>query len=162
MKNSQKGFIVPVLLAIIILLIVSVGVYIYETKKAEAPVVDTGTPQTAQVKGITIEQPLINQEIQLPVTVKGYINGNGWSAFEGVAGSVQVFDANGKAITERTPLQATTDWMQPVVHFEITIGDANMMNNLATQTGVLVFKNENTKGDPANDKEFRLPIKFTK
>lgn len=111
-------------------------------------------------QGIIIEKPNSNQEVQMPITVKGYINGNGWSAFEGVAGSVQVFDANNKAISDRVPLTATTDWMQPTVHFETTVGDRQMMSNLSTQTGVLVFKNENTKGDPENDKEFRLPIKF--
>ncbi len=120
----------------------------------------TRNVQPSEVVGITIEQPTANQEVQFPLTVKGYINGNGWGAFEGVAGSVQVFDANGNAITDRTPLQATTDWMQRKVSFETTIGDAQTMNNLFTPTGVLVFKNENTKGDPADDKEFRLPIKF--
>lgn len=55
MKNSQyvrqaqykKGFVVPLLLAIIAVLIIGGGVYIYNNKKAEAPVViDTGTQQT--------------------------------------------------------------------------------------------------------------------
>jgi hypothetical protein len=49
MKNSQKGFIVPVLLVIIALLVVGGGVYIYENKKVEIPaVVDTGTQPTNQ------------------------------------------------------------------------------------------------------------------
>lgn len=44
MKNSQKGFIVPLLLVIIVALVVGGGVYIYENKKTEAPVVvDTET-----------------------------------------------------------------------------------------------------------------------
>ena len=38
MKNSQKGFIVPVLLGIIALLVVGGGIYIYENKKAETPI----------------------------------------------------------------------------------------------------------------------------
>jgi len=33
MKNSKKGFIVPVLLVIIALLVVGGGVYVYENKK---------------------------------------------------------------------------------------------------------------------------------
>jgi hypothetical protein len=114
--------------------------------------------------GIVIEQPTINEDVQLPITVKGYLSGVGvgWTAFEGVAGSVQVFDANNKAISGRVPLQATTDWMKPVVHFETIVGDREMMSHLTTQTGFLIFKNENTKGDPADDKEFRLPIKFAR
>ncbi|HAO64372.1 TPA: hypothetical protein DCQ44_00115 [Candidatus Taylorbacteria bacterium] len=39
MKNSQKGFIAPLLIAIIALLAIGGGVYVYENKKAEAPVV---------------------------------------------------------------------------------------------------------------------------
>lgn len=47
MKNLQKGFIVPVLLVIIALLVVGGGVYVYESKKTEVPpVVDNGTQQT--------------------------------------------------------------------------------------------------------------------
>src|SRR3989338_1463750 len=44
MKNSQKGFVLPIFLAIIALLVIGGGVYVYENKKAEVPViVDTGT-----------------------------------------------------------------------------------------------------------------------
>ena len=112
--------------------------------------------------GIVIEQPTINEDVQLPITIKGYLSGVGvgWSAFEGVAGSVQVFDANNKAISNIEQLKATTDWMKPVVHFEATVGDREMMSHLTTQTGFLVFKNENAKGDPVDDREFRLLIKF--
>lgn len=47
MKNSQKGFIVPVLLVVIALLVVGGGIYIYKNKKVEVPaVVNTGTQQT--------------------------------------------------------------------------------------------------------------------
>ena len=51
MKNSQQGFIVPVLLVIIALLVVGGGVYVYKNKKVEVPtVVDTGTQQSNQVQ----------------------------------------------------------------------------------------------------------------
>ena len=49
MKNSQKGFIVQLLLVIIAVLVVGGGVYIYENKKTEAPVVvDNEAEQTKQ------------------------------------------------------------------------------------------------------------------
>ena len=49
MKNLQKGFIVPVLVAIIALLVIGGGVYVYESKKAEVPaVVETGTQPVNQ------------------------------------------------------------------------------------------------------------------
>lgn len=47
MKNNQKGFIVPLLIAVIALLAIGGGIYVYNNKKTEAPaVVDTGTQQT--------------------------------------------------------------------------------------------------------------------
>ncbi len=47
MENSQKGFIAPVILVIIALLVIGGGVYVYKSKKVETPaVVDTGTQQT--------------------------------------------------------------------------------------------------------------------
>ena len=51
MKNLQKGFVVPLLLVFIAVLLVGGGVYVYENKKAEAPVVvDTETQQLNQVQ----------------------------------------------------------------------------------------------------------------
>jgi len=162
MKNNQyirqaqykKGFANMVLIGVIVILLGVIGYFVFIKKP-------TATQPITETQGITIEQPTMNQEVQLPITVKGYINGNGWTAFEGVSGSVQVFDANNKVVSERVPLQATTDWMKPIVYFETSVGDREMMSNLATQTGVLVFKSEEVK-DESNVKEFRLPIKFAK
>src|SRR3989344_4348691 len=71
MKNSKKGFIVPVLLVIIALLVVGGGVYIYENKKAEVPaVVDTGTQQSNQNPQQTNTQtpPVTTQPVSQPST----------------------------------------------------------------------------------------------
>ena len=43
MKNLQKGFVVPLLLGIIALLVIGGGVYIYQNKKAEVPSTNTNT-----------------------------------------------------------------------------------------------------------------------
>ncbi len=64
-KNNQKGFVVPVLLAIIVVLIIGGSVYVYQNKnkKEEAPAfVDTGTQQTDQVQQQT------NTQTQQPST----------------------------------------------------------------------------------------------
>ena len=52
MKNLQKGFVVPLLLAIIAVLVIGGGVYIYNTKKLETPIlpVSTEVQTTNQVK----------------------------------------------------------------------------------------------------------------
>lgn len=71
MKNSQyirraqyeKGFIVPLLLVIIAVLVIGGGVYIYNNKKVEAPVTNTGTQQTYT------QTPPVNTSTNASITV---------------------------------------------------------------------------------------------
>jgi len=57
MKNTQRGFIMPLLLALIAVLLVGGGVYVYENKKVEVPaVVNTETQQLDQVQQQTNTQ----------------------------------------------------------------------------------------------------------
>ncbi|MFA6315169.1 MAG: hypothetical protein WC648_02260 [Candidatus Paceibacterota bacterium] len=64
MKNLQKGFVVPVLLTIITLLVVGGGVYIYQSKKVETPSVkNTDTPQLNQVQQTNAQTPAVTQPI---------------------------------------------------------------------------------------------------
>ncbi len=61
MNNSQKGFVVPLLIGIVALLVIGGGVYIYQNEKIEVPeVVDTSSniiaPNTTQ-PSITILSP---------------------------------------------------------------------------------------------------------
>lgn len=48
MKNLQQGFIMPLLLAIVAVLVVGGGVYVYKNQKVEKPVVDSGIEQSDQ------------------------------------------------------------------------------------------------------------------
>ncbi|MEI7463402.1 MAG: Ser-Thr-rich GPI-anchored membrane family protein [Candidatus Taylorbacteria bacterium] len=58
MKNSQKGFVVPLLVAIIALLVIGGGVYVYDNKKADVPaVVDNTTQQSNQVQQTNTQNP---------------------------------------------------------------------------------------------------------
>ena len=70
MKNLQKGFIVPVLLVIIALLVIGGGVYVYKNKKVEVPaVVDNGAQQTntqtppVSAQQNTVTNPSNNQSV---------------------------------------------------------------------------------------------------
>jgi len=47
MKNSQKGFVVPLLIAIIAVLVIGGGVYLYENKKIEIPPVTDNAMQVS-------------------------------------------------------------------------------------------------------------------
>jgi len=53
MKNTQKGFIVPLLLGIIVLLIAGGGIYYYNSKKTETPT----TAQHITQQNSPVEQP---------------------------------------------------------------------------------------------------------
>lgn len=76
MGNNQKGFIVPMLLAIIALLVIGGGgAYIYQSKKAEAPApVDIETQQSNQIEQQINTQTLpINMQTN-DLNWKKYIN----------------------------------------------------------------------------------------
>lgn len=69
MKNLQKGFMAPILLVIVALLVIGGGVYVYKNKKIETtPVVDTGTQQTnTQAPQVTNqENPTNNKSVNAP------------------------------------------------------------------------------------------------
>lgn len=65
MINNQKGFVVPLLLAIIAILVIGSGVYVYNNKKAETSTlsVDTEVQTTNQTKQQTnIQEPLVDKQ----------------------------------------------------------------------------------------------------
>ena len=58
MKNLQKGFVVPLVIAIIAVLAIGGGVYIYESKKTEAPAAVTpNVQQSDQVQQTNPQNP---------------------------------------------------------------------------------------------------------
>lgn len=68
MNNSQKGFVVPLLIGIIALLVVGGGVYIYQNEKIEVPEVVDTAQQTNQIQQQTNTQtsPVSTQRINVP------------------------------------------------------------------------------------------------
>lgn len=57
MKNLQKGFVVPLVIAIVAVLAIGGGVYVYKNKKSETPVVvDTKIQQSNQIQEQTKTQ----------------------------------------------------------------------------------------------------------
>jgi len=112
--------------------------------------------------GIIITSPKPNELVKLPISVKGYLTGSGgWFSNEGESGSVQVFDANGKAVSNLEVLKATTNWLVFPTNFEAMVGDRQKMSFLETDTGVLRFRSTGAKdGDVIQT--FEVPVKFDK
>jgi len=106
-------------------------------------------------KGIHIIFPKPDTEISSPLVIKGYVNGGGWSGFEGQVGVVELLDDKNNHLALAI-LKATSDWTRSRVYFEANL-DFNIAN---TKTGVLVFHNENPSDLEENKREFRLPIVF--
>ena len=108
----------------------------------------------AEGDGISVAVPQADQVIHGPFAIEGKAKGT-WF-FEGVF-LIKLLDANGKVMAQGQA-KADGDWMtSDFVPFSTTLD----FKNPTTATGTLVFQNDNPSGLPANQKEFKLPVKFT-
>lgn len=107
------------------------------------------TPQTE----IIITNLQQNQIINSPLKIEGRARGS-WF-FEAVF-PVKLLDGGGKQIAE-AQAQAVGDWMtEDFVSFNVSLDFAAP----ETDSGGLLFQNDNPSGLPENSKEFRLPVRF--
>lgn len=109
----------------------------------------TSTPSS----NIIITSPLPNQLVSSPLTISGKAVGN-WF-FEAVA-PVKLVDGNGNILSQGQ-IGAQGDWQtNDFVPFigELTYSTPN------TNTGQLIFNNDNPSGLPQNNQQFILPIRF--
>lgn len=108
-------------------------------------------------KNIVINSPKSGEIVGSPFIITGQINGEGWSGFEGQAGTVQLLDADGKVLVAAI-LEATTDWMRLPTKFKATLEFSSSQE----QNGQLIFKNENPSGISENNREVSLPVNIEK
>ena len=103
-----------------------------------------------EVKNLSVSA---KEQISSPLNLTGEARGT-W--FFEASLPVAIYDANGLQIALE-PAQAQSDWMTTgFVPFSVTLTFAPA----ATSTGELVIMADNPSGEPQNDKEFRVPIKF--
>lgn len=124
--------------------------------KSDAP---ASSKSDYYVGGIVITSFKPNDLIKLPLNVEGYSNGNGWAANEGEVGNVEVFDANGKSISNVAVLRSITDWMKYPVYFKASVGDREMMSYIKTDTGTVKFSTSEQK-DGKSLKTVSIPVRF--
>jgi hypothetical protein len=114
---------------------------------------DIGNEQAVS-SDIKSENPRPNQTISSPLQIKGEARGN-W--FFEASFSAHLVDATGKEIAV-IPVTAKGEWMTTnFVPYLATMTFATPQ----TPTGTLVLKNANASGLPENDKELRIPVKFS-
>lgn len=106
---------------------------------------------SVEEKGIKIFSPKENEIISSPLKITGFVNGDGWTGFEGQVGTVRLLDGTGKQLATGI-LTATTEWTTLPTYFETVLAFTPGWE------GSLVFYNENPSGDPARDKTFMLPV----
>ena len=110
-------------------------------------------PCPGQAPEVVITSPQPHQAISTPLTVTGKAQGH-WF-FEANA-ILRLLDAQQREIASGT-VQALGDWMtNDFVDFE---GQIRFLPP-ASDTGILVFQNDNPSGLPENQKEFRVPVRF--
>jgi hypothetical protein len=138
---------INIVLIIILAVIVAVGFSFLKKEKIE-PAIKTG---------IVITSPEPGEEISSPLKITGYVNGDGWSGFEGQVGLVTLLDNENKELASAV-LTATTEWTSLPTYFETNLEFFSGKDQQAT----LFFQNENPSGLPEKNKEFRLAINIKK
>jgi len=140
-----------ILILLSVVIVVLLGFLIFVPKNYEQdPSPLTGT------EGLVITSLISGQEVSSPLEIVGQVRGNGWSGFEGQVGTVRLLDNSGKELAA-TFLPATTEWTALPTNFVAILN----FQSLVSQSGTLVFRNENPSGDPVRDKTFSLPIKIS-
>jgi|SRR5581483_6614676 len=138
-----------VLLLLVVIFSISTALFGVKSNVVQTPVVK-------QQPGIVVSSLKNNDIITSPLTIEGQVTGNGWSGFEGQVGSVRLLDHNNKELA-KVPLAATTDWTQLPTSFSATL---TFTPPADTNSGFLMFHNENASGDPTKDKVYVLAVKF--
>ncbi|HVY72923.1 MAG TPA: Gmad2 immunoglobulin-like domain-containing protein [Candidatus Paceibacterota bacterium] len=116
--------------------------------------VASSSPTASLSDLIEVSAPLINATVSSPLTVTGRARGNWY--FEASA-PYMLLDKDGKTIAQGH-IDAQGDWMTTdFVPFKATITFAAQP---AGSTGTFVLQNDNPSGDPARQKELRIPVKF--
>lgn len=111
----------------------------------------SGTPTSHP--NIRVDNVSSNQLVSSPLTITG--EARKWY-FE-ASFPVELVDANGKRLAIG-PAQAQGDWMTAnFVPFKITL----TFPTPTTQTGTLIFRNDNPSGLPENQEEYRVPVRFS-
>lgn len=155
-KGIQKGLIVFAVIVAMISFVVGPGLRTVQTPPPEpaTPAEPTGTTaQPALTDNIHIASPLPDSAVTSPLDVRGEARGM-W--FFEASFPVRLLDGNGNEIA-RTAAKTGGNWMTTdFVPFDATLTFAAP----STASGTLVLKRDNPSGEPANDAEVRVPVRF--
>ena len=124
--------------------------YIVTEINVRSKVSNSPNPGSSEIE---ISSPVENSFVKSPLEITGRAKGSWY--FE-ASFPVSLIDANNKELA-RAPAQAQGEWMTAgYVPFKITL----TFNKPTTETGFLVFENDNPSGDPTNQKRVAIPVRF--
>ena len=109
-------------------------------------------------QGVVITSIKANELVKLPITIEGYLDGQGWTVKDGKVGTVEVFDANGKSIGGATNLTTSDPTTYPV-HFKVTVVDRQWKSYIQTKTGTVKITS-NSVSDGGELKSITIPVRF--
>lgn len=148
MQNRiNDGFVLPQALVFTLALGVVVAGFFVFNPKEDIKVVE-------ESKLIEVIYPKDGVPVSSPLKISGYTN-RGWTAFEGVVGTVTLYDPNHAKLAE-AQLKATSDWMQPQVEFEATL----TFGIPSAPGGTLEFVSDNPSGLPENEQFYSRMVAF--
>lgn len=156
-KNNlcKKGFVVPVLLSIIVVLAIIGGLYFYKNNKAEAPIINN--ENNLEILGD--KEDLVSLSLNPGDTVSGILDLSGSVKggyfFEGNI-LINLLDSN-KNILEKDHGTATTDWMtvEPV-SFTATIDSTAINGNGYIE----IVEDDPSDGEGGPAKKILIPVVF--
>ncbi len=148
--DMKKSSIIASLIAVVIVII---GIWIYTNSHQPAVV-----PVTSDYSDlIQVDSPKPNATVASPLVITGKARGSWY--FE-ASFPVKLVGEDGTVVAEAAAQAnppAGGEWMTAdFVPFKATLTFARP----TTRTGTLILKNDNPSGDPARDKEIKIPVQF--
>ena len=160
MKNNllNRGYIVPILLGIIALLVIVGGIYFYKNKKVEAPIVDVPIQQD-NMGILGNKEDLVSFSVEAGNTVGGVLDLSGSVKggyfFEGNI-LIKLLDSNQNVLKSGFGT-ATTNWMTAdPVSFTSSIDSTGLNGN-----GFILIQNDDpSDGEGGPAKKILVPVIF--
>lgn len=114
---------------------------------------------------ITVDSPRPNDTVKSPLTITGRARGTWYFEAQFPIKIVEYGTSEADTVDSKSAeigtgnAKATSDWMtEDFVPFTATIEFSKPANQ--NPNGAIILKNDNPSGDPANDKQLIIPIKF--
>jgi hypothetical protein len=135
MKNREGGHILVIILGIILVLFL-VG-FFRTSRSVWSPV--TYKKVLRLPCGLTVSHPGLTkgEKISFPLKLDGYVNDCGWTKVGMSAGTAQVFDGQGRAVTDPTDLVVPSDSIEAPYYFSAMM---YVVAPPSTDTGTIIIK----------------------